>query len=68
MLPKIEAIPEMDTLIPILLVIRFQRRQDSELYPRSVSVFLDGPNDLDGYFCSAFPVNSFDYLAECALA
>jgi len=36
----VEAVPEVDTPVPVFLVIGLERGEDSEFYPRGVPVFL----------------------------
>jgi len=65
----IKAIAKMYTPISIVAIIRLQRRQYSQLYPRSISVLLDGSNDLDSdQRATSFSVSSLNDLAECSLA
>lgn len=69
MSPIIKAITEMYTPVSIVAIIRLQRRQYSQLYPRGISVLLDGSNDLDGdQRATSFSVSSLNNFAECSLA
>ena len=66
--PEIEAVAEMDTPITVVLVVRCQGGQDTELDSRCIAVFLDGADDLDGTFGLLFTIPGFHNFAKCALA
>ena len=64
---EVEAVSQVDAPVPVLLVIRFERGQDSKLNLTRIAIFLDRSNDLDGDKLVASPVLRLDNLAECAL-
>jgi predicted ABC-type ATPase len=64
----IKAVSQMNTAISIVVVVGFQGRQNTQLYPRSIAVLLNRADYLDGYSSISFPVASLDHLAEGALA
>jgi len=57
----------MNTFVPVLCVVVLKGRQDSQLDPRRITVFLDRPDDFDSTTSPLFSVISFDYFAECPL-
>lgn len=67
-IPKVEGVAKMYTLVAVLFVVGCECRKYSELYPRSVSVLLNGANNLDCDFDSSFVIVCLDDFAECALA
>lgn len=46
--PVIEAVPEVDATVPVLLVVDSERLEDAELDLARLAVLLHRPNDLDG--------------------
>ena len=64
----IETVPQMYTSVSIFPVVGFQGRQNSEFYPRSITVLLNRPDDLDCNRSILFLVSSLYHLAKCALA
>jgi hypothetical protein len=63
----VKAITEMYTPVSVLVVVRFERGKDPQFYPRGVSVFLDGPDNLDGHKFVSFLVLGLHHFAEGAL-
>lgn len=63
----IKAITEVDTSIPILRVIRFQGSEHPQLDSRSIPIFLDGADDLDGHQLVLPPIGCLDDLAKGTL-
>ena len=68
MISKVETVTKVDTPIAVVPVVRRQSRQDTELYPRCITVFLDGADDFDGTLGLLFTVPGFHNFTECALA
>lgn len=68
MIPIIEAIAQMDAFIPVLLVIRVESRQHTQLNPGGIAVLLDGADDFDGTAVLSLFVIRFNHLAKGALA
>ena len=66
-IPKVETIPEMDALVAVLRIVQGEGPQDAQLDARSVSVFLDGSNDLDGTFGPLALVVGLDDLPKRTL-
>lgn len=64
----VETIPQVDTSIPVLLIVGLQRLEHSELDSAGISVLLDRADDLDGNKLVAFLVACLDDLAKGALA
>jgi hypothetical protein len=58
----------MNTSISILMVVRLEGRKDSQLYSRSISILLDGPDDLDCNKLISFLVLGLHDLTKGALA
>jgi hypothetical protein len=67
-IPKVEAVAEVDALVAVLLVIRGQRRQHPQLDPRRVAILLNGADDLDGAAGLSVLVVRLHHFSECALA
>lgn len=65
---EVEAVPQVDTTVAVLLVVGLERGEDSQFDPRRIAVFLHRPNDLDSNKLIASTVLSLDDLAEGALA
>lgn len=68
MVPEIEGLPEVDTLVPVGLVVLFERLEDAQLDAGSIAVFLHRTDDLDGHLYLAPAVPCLDDLAEGALS
>jgi hypothetical protein len=68
MVPEVKALPQMNAPVPIALVILCQRRQHSQLDPRSISILLNRSYDLDGALGALVTVYSLNDLTEGALA
>jgi hypothetical protein len=69
MSPVVEAIPEMDAAVAVLLIVRLQRAQDPELNLTGIAVLLDRSDDLDSHaFVASSAVDSLDDLSERALS
>ena len=64
----VEAVPQMNAAISVLLVICFERRQNSKLYPGGIAIFLNGSNDLDGDGLAASTVMGLHDFTKCSLA
>ena len=64
---EVKAVPKMNTLIAIALIVRGQSRQNSQLDSGRVPVFGDGTNDLDRAARLPLLVICFDYLTKCSL-
>lgn len=64
---EIERVPQMYALVAVLCVVELECGEDSKLYPRGVSVFLNGSNDLDGTLGFLPFVEGFDDFAKSAL-
>lgn len=67
-IPKVEAVPQVDALVSVLPVIRGQGREHPQLYARGVTILLHGANDLDGTSGPFSPVVRLDYLSKSTLA
>ena len=67
MISKVETVTKVDTPIAVVPVVRCQSRQDTELYPRCIAVFLDGADDFDGTLGVLFTVPGFHNFAESSL-
>jgi hypothetical protein len=67
MISKIEAVPEMDAFVSVVLVIVGQGREHSKLNPRGIAVLLNRADDFDGAASFALFVIGFNDLAECSL-
>lgn len=68
MVAVVETVPEMNTAVSVLLIIRLEGRQDSEFYSGSITILLYRSNDLDGHEPSLSLVTSLDNFAEGSLA
>lgn len=68
MASKVETVPEMNAAISVLLIVGLEGRQDTELDLAGISVFLNGPDDLDGNELVAPLVFGLHDFAECTLA
>ena len=66
--PEVKAVPKMYTPVPVLLVVRLERLENSKLDLARISILLHGANDLDGDQLIASPVVGLDDLAEGTLA
>lgn len=64
----IEAIPQVDAFIAILLIIRRERGQHSQFDPRCIPVFLNRPDDLHCAPRFAVLIICLDYLSKCSLS
>lgn len=64
---EIEAVPEMNAAISVLLIVCLQGCKYPELDLTGIAVFLHRANDLDGDKLIAFPVLGLYDLAESAL-
>jgi len=64
----VEAVPQMNALVPILLVIAGEGGQNSQFDPRCIPVFLHRSNHLDRAFRTLRTVIGFHHLAERALS
>ena len=68
MAAEVETVSQMDTAVPVLLVVGLESCEDAELDLARVSIFLYGSDDLDGDAFATAAVPSLDDLAECPLA
>lgn len=68
MIPEVEAVAKVNAAVDVVLVIRSQCRQYSQLDSTGISVFWHGSNDFDGAVGALSLVVRLDDLAECALA
>ena len=57
----------MYALVAVAGVVKLQGRENSEFYPRGISVLLHGSNDLHRAFCLLSFVVSFHNLTKGAL-
>ena len=64
----VEAIPQVDAPIPVLLVVGLECLEHSELDSAGISVLLHRANNLDGNKLVAFLVACLDDLSEGTLA
>ena len=65
--PVVEAVSKMDAAVEIVLVIRRQSREHTELYPGGVTILRHRADDLDRTFGVPPLVVGFDYFSEGAL-
>jgi hypothetical protein len=68
MVPEVKALPQMNAFVPIALVILCQRRQHSQLNPRSISILLYRSDDLNSALGALVTVHSLNDLTKGALA
>lgn len=68
MVSKIKSVSKVDALVAIRLVVGGERREDSKLNLRGISVFLHGADDFDGDLGLALTVVCSDDFAKGALA
>lgn len=64
----IEAIPQVDAFVAVLLIIRRQRGQHSQLDPRCIAVFLNRPDDLHRAPGLAVLIIRLDHLSKGSLS
>lgn len=64
----IEAIPQVDTLVAVLLIIRGERGQHSQFDPGCIPVFLNRADDLHGAPRFAVLIICLDHLSKGALS
>lgn len=64
----VEAVPQMDATVSVLLVVGLERVQDAELDPGGVAILLDRSNDLDSHRLAPLDVASLDDFAKGSLA
>jgi hypothetical protein len=67
MTPIIKAIPQMNAAIPVLFVISLEGGENSQFYPRCITIFLHGSNNFDSDLLVASAVISLDNFSESAL-
>ena len=68
MASEVEAVPEMDATVSVLLVIRLERCQDSEFDLARIPILLYRSDDFDRNQLVTSPVLGLDDFAECSLA
>lgn len=64
---EVEAIPQMDTAVPVLLVVRLQGGENSELDLAGVTVLLYRADDLNGNIFVASLVSGLHYFTKGTL-
>jgi hypothetical protein len=64
----VEAVPQVDASIPVLLVVGLERVQDAKLNPGGVAILLDRSNDLDSHRLAPLDVASLDDFAKGSLS
>lgn len=64
----IEAIPQVNTAIPILLIVGLKSSKYSQFYSGSIAVLLYRANNFDSDLFVASPIVGLYYLAEGTLA
>jgi hypothetical protein len=65
---EVEAVPQVDTSVDVVLVVGGQCREHSQFDATGVTVLWHRSNDLDGALVSLLPVPGLDDLAERSLA
>jgi hypothetical protein len=65
---EVEAIPKMNTLVAVVFVVLCKGGEDSKFNTRSVSILLDGTDDLDSTESALNSIISLDNFSECALS
>ena len=68
MISEVERVPKVYAFVPVRLVVELECGKDSQLYSRSVSVFLHRSNDLDCAFGFLFLVVCLYNFTKGALA
>jgi hypothetical protein len=66
--PEIEAVPQVDASVDVVLVVGSQRGQDAQLNATGIAVLRHGANHLDGAPRLLLLVVGLDDLAEGPLA
>lgn len=64
----VETVAEMDTPIPVLIVVGFQCGEHTKFYPRCIPVFLNRPDDFDCHCLVSSSILGLDNLSKGALA
>jgi hypothetical protein len=64
---EVEAVPEMDALVSVCLVVGCQRGQNAKFDARGIAVFLDSPYDFDCTSSSLLLIVGLDDLSKCPL-
>lgn len=68
MLSKVKALPQVDALVAVVLVVLRKCGEHPQLNPRRVTVFLNRPDDFDGAASMLLPVIRFYNLAKSTLS
>jgi NAD kinase len=63
----VEALPQVDTFVPVVTVILSKSGEYAQFNPRGISVLLDRADDLDSAASALCAVVSLDDFPECAL-
>lgn len=64
---EVETVAKMDTFVAIEFVVAGERGKHSQLYPRGVSIFGNGTDDLDGTSSAFTLIESLDNFAKGTL-
>lgn len=57
----------MNALVSVCFVVQGEGRQDTQLNPRGIPIFLNGSDDFDRTLCLLSHVVSLDHFAKGAL-
>jgi hypothetical protein len=68
MISEIEAVAQMNALVPVFIIIVCQSREHAEFYSACITIFLHRTNNLDGTFAVSVLVPGLDDFAKGALS